>query len=243
MIVNETFVKEFFGGQNPIGHRVGFEEKGTLDTEIVGIVKDSHYSSVRQKPPAVFFRPWRQDEIVPAMSFYLRSELDPTRIVSQIREVTGGIDSDVPVEDMRTMKEQIHQNLRSDEMMLRLASVFAALATTLAMLGLYGVMAYGVARRRREIGIRMALGAAPGRIQSMVMRQLVWIVGLGLGVGIPTALACTKLIESRLYDIKGNDFTVPAYASLLLSLTAAVAAYWPARRASRVNPLEALRHE
>jgi putative ABC transport system permease protein len=243
MVVNETFVKEFFGGQNPIGHRVGFEEKRTLDTEIVGIVKDSHYSSVRQKPPAVFFRPWRQDEIVPAMSFYVRSELDPTRIVSQIREVTRGIDSDVPVEDMRTMQEQIHQNLRSDEMMLRLASAFAALATILAMLGLYGVMAYGVARRRREIGIRMALGAAPGRIQSMVMRQLVWIVGLGLGVGIPTALACTKLIESRLYGIKGNDFTVAAYASLLLSLTAAVAAYWPARRASRVNPLEALRHE
>jgi putative ABC transport system permease protein len=243
VVVNETFVKEFFGGRNPVGHRLGFGKDGALDTEIVGIVKDSHYASVRQEPPPVFFRPWRQDGDVPAMSFYLRSELDPRQIVPQIRSVMRAIDSDVPLQDMRTMQEQIHVNVRSDELMLRLAMAFAALATILAMLGLYGVMAYGVARRRREIGIRMALGAGPARIQSMVMGQLIWILGFGLGIGIPAALACTRLIESRLYGVKGSDVTVIATAALVLSLTAVVAAYWPARRAARVNPLDALRYE
>ena len=122
-------------------------------------------------------------------------------------------------------------------------AAFAGLATVLAMLGLYGVMAHGVARRTREIGIRMALGAAPARIRSMVMQEMIWILGFGLGVGIPTALASTRLIESRLFGVHGKDMTVIAGASLLLGLTAAAAAYWPARRASRVSPLVALRYE
>ncbi len=112
------------------------------------------------------------------------------------------------------------------------------------MLGLYGVMAHGVARRTREIGIRMALGAAPARIRSMVMRELVWILGFGLGIGIPAALAAvTRLVESRLFGVEGKDASVVAAATLLLALTAAAAAYWPARRASKVDPLDALRYE
>ncbi len=126
---------------------------------------------------------------------------------------------------------------------MRLAAAFAVLATILAMLGLYGVMAHGVARRTREIGIRMALGAAPAKIRSMVMRELIWILGFGLGVGVPAALAATRLVESRLFGVKGRDVTVVAAATLLLALTAAVAAWWPARRASRVDPLDALRYE
>ena len=243
VVVNEAFVKQFFGGRNPIGHRIGFAKAGDLDTEIVGVVKDSHYSSVRQEPPPVFFRPWRQDAEIGSISFYVRSELPPRQVIPQIRSVMRSIDRDVPLEDMRTLEEQVHLNIGSEELIMRLAAAFALLATILAMLGLYGVMAHGVARRTREIGIRMALGAVPGRIRSMVMRELVWILGLGLGVGIPTALACTRLIESRLFGVHANDATVVAGAALLLGLTAAAAAYWPARRASRVNPLDALRHE
>jgi ABC-type antimicrobial peptide transport system permease subunit len=149
----------------------------------------------------------------------------------------------VPLEDVRTLEEQVHYNIQSDELIMRLAAAFAGLATVLAMLGLYGVMAHGVARRTREIGIRMALGAAPARIRSMVMREMIWILSFGLGVGIPTALAETRLIESRLFGVHGKDLTVVAGASLVLALTAAAAAYWPARRASRVNPLVALRYE
>jgi putative ABC transport system permease protein len=243
VVVNEAFVKQFFGGRNAIGHRIGFGKGGELDAEIVGVVKDSHYSSVRQPPPPLFFRPWRQDDKLAAISFYVRSELPPKQIVPQIRAVMRSIDRDVPLDDLRTLEEQVHFNIRSDELIMRLAAAFAVLATVLAMLGMYGVTAHGVARRTREIGIRMALGAAPARIRTMVMRELVWILGFGLGVGIPAALASTRLIESRLFGVNGKDLTIAAGATLLLSCTAAAASYWPARRASRVNPLDALRHE
>jgi putative ABC transport system permease protein len=243
VVVNETFVKQFFGGRNPIGQHIGFGNGRNLDTEIVGIVKDSHYSSVRQQPPPVFYRPWRQDDNLGEICFYVRSELPAKQIVPQIRSVMRSIDRDVPLEDVRTLEEQVHYNIQSDELIMRLAAAFAMLATVLAMLGLYGVMAHGVARRTREIGIRMALGAAPARIRSMVMREMIWILSFGLGVGIPTALASTRLIESRLFGVYGKDITVVAGASLVLALTAAAAAYWPARRASRVSPLVALRYE
>jgi putative ABC transport system permease protein len=243
VVVNETFVKQIFNGANPIGHHIGFGKDGALDTEIVGIVKDSHYSSVRQPPPPVFYRPWRQDDKLGTISLYVRSELPPQQIIPQIRSVMRSIDGDVPLEDLRTLEEQVHYNIRSDELMMRLAAAFAILATTLSMLGLYGVMANGVARRRREIGIRMALGAAPARIRAMVMRELIWILGIGLAIGIPIALAATRVIESRLFGVRAKDLTILLSATLLLSLTAAAAAYWPARRASKVDPLNALRSD
>jgi predicted permease len=243
VVVNEAFVKQFFDGHNPIGERIGFGKDGNLDTEIVGVVKDSHYSSVRAAAPPVFYRPWRQDTKNDAMSFYVRSELPPKQIAPQIRAVMRSIDRDVPLEDFRTLTDQVHFQIRNDELLLRLVAAFAVLATSLAMLGLYGVMAHGVARRTREFGIRMALGAAPARIRSMVLGDLLWILGFGLGVGIPAALASTRLIESRLFGVHGKDATTVIGIALLLSVTAVAAAYWPARHASKVNPLEALRYE
>jgi predicted permease len=243
VVVNEAFVKQFFAGHNPIGHRLGFGKDGALAAEIVGVVKDSHYASVRQPPPPLFYRPWRQDDRLGYISFYVRSALPPAQIVPEIRGVMRSIDRDLPLDDMRTLEEQVHVNLRSDELVLRLAGAFAVLATILAMLGLYGVMAHSVARRTREIGIRMALGAAPAKIRALVMRDLVWILGFGLGVGIPVALSATRLIQSRLFGVEAKDTTILAGATLALACTAIAAAYWPARRASRVDPLHALRHE
>ncbi len=153
------------------------------------------------------------------------------------------IDRDVPLEDLRTLEVQVHFNIRSDELIMRLAAAFAALATLLAMPGLYGVMANGDARRTREIGIRTALGAAPAKIRAMILRELVWILSFGLGVGIPAALASTRLVASRLFGVQAHDAAIIVGATALLALTAAAAAYWPARRAPRVNPLDALRWE
>jgi predicted permease len=243
VVVNEAFVQKFFAAQNPVGHRLGFGKAGELDTEIVGVVKDSHYAGVRQQPPPVFYRPWRQDEKIGSISFYVRSDLSPKQIIPQIRTVMRSLDPDVPLNDVRTLEEQVHTNIRTDELIMRLGASFAILATVLAMLGLYGVMAHGVAQRTREIGIRMALGAAPAKIRSMVMRELVWILGFGLALGIPAALASARLVESRLFGVQAKDATVVICATLLLMITACAAAYWPARRASRVDPLNALRCE
>jgi ABC-type antimicrobial peptide transport system permease subunit len=164
-------------------------------------------------------------------------------MVQQIRRVMSGIDRDLPLEHLRTLDEQIRLNIQSDRLVLQLAGAFAVLATLLAMLGLYGVMANSVTRRTREIGIRMALGAGPRRILGMVMRELAWILGLGMLVGTPAALAISKFTESQLYGVKPRDAMVVVLASAALAVTAVLAGYLPARRAARINPLNALRHE
>jgi ABC-type antimicrobial peptide transport system permease subunit len=153
------------------------------------------------------------------------------------------IDPDMPLEDLRTLDQQIHLDIRQDQMVLQLAAAFAFLATALAMLGLYGVMANSVTRRTREIGIRIALGAKPQSIRGLVLREMLWILGIGLAVGIPAALVVSKFTESQLYGVKAFDALVLAGAAAALAITAATAAFIPARHASRIDPLYALRYE
>jgi predicted permease len=240
-IVNQAFVKRFLEGRNPVGSR--FFHDGPPPAEIIGVVKDSHYAGVKQNPPAMFYTPWRQDKQINGLEFYVRSGLPESQMVPQIRRVLASIDRDLPPENLRTMEQQISQNIQSDRMVLQLAATFAILATVLAMLGLYGVMAHSVTRRTREIGIRMALGAGPGKIRRMVLRELAWILGIGLAAGVPAALVLSRYTKSQLFGVEAFDAVVVAGAVLALTVTAIAAGYVPARRASKVSPLDALRYE
>jgi predicted permease len=240
-VVNQTFVKRFLDGRNAIGMRLLYN--GPPAAEIVGVVKDSHYSGVKQTPPAMFYTPWRQDKQLNDLAFYVRSAIPEKQMIPQIRRVLASIDRDLPPEDLRTMKQQINENIRNDRIVLQLAAVFAVLATVLAMLGLYGVMAHSVTRRTREIGIRMALGAAPGKIRVMVMRELLWILIAGLVTGVPAALVLARYTKSQLFGVEAFDAGVVALALLALTVTAVAAGFLPARRASRVSPTNALRYE
>ena len=242
-VVNETFVKRFLEGRSPLGVQFSGNSGPATDIAIVGVVKDSHYSSVKDAAPPLFYRPWRQDKQLNGLYFYLRSALPEKQMVPQIRRVMASLDRDLPLQDLRTLDEQIRMNVQQDRIVLQLAAVFAVLATALAMLGLYGVMAHSVTRRTREIGIRMALGAEPGRIRGMVMRELLWILIAGLATGVPAAMLLAHYTESQLFGVKARDLMVVAGAVLSLTVTAIAAGYLPARRASRVNPLEALRYE
>ena len=243
-IVNQEFVRHFFGGANPIGRKFakGGGSKVVPNIEIVGVVRNSHYSEVKEdKPHRLYYTPWRQQDHPGAMTFYVRSVLPAAQAIPSIRHTLVAIDRNIPPKNLITLDEQIRMDITNDRLVLDLAAVFAALATGLAMLGLYGVMAYSIARRTREIGIRIALGAPPARIRAMVMRELVWILGVGLGAGVPAAFALSRYVKSQFYGVGAFDPAVVASAVAVLTLTAAAAAYIPARRAAGVDPLEALR--
>ncbi len=240
-IINQEFAARFLKGRNPVGSHFGTGNE--LEYEIVGVVRDSHYASVKEKPYPVYYLPWRQDKQLGWLNFYVRSSLPPSQMIPQIRRTIASLDRDLPIDSLRTMEDQVKQSLVSDRLMLQLAASFAVVATILAMLGLYGVMAFNVTRRTREIGIRLALGARPGLIRSMVLREMLWMLVIGLVVGVPGALAAAKLAESQLFGVKAHDPAVVISTGVVLGLTAVAAAYWPARRASRVNPLDALRYE
>jgi len=238
-IINEEFVRRYFSGHNPIGRHFGLSPKHEL--EVVGVVKNSHYAAVKEEPYPVYYIPWRQDKEIGDLTFYVHTALPADQTIIQIRKLVKRLDRDLPAEPFRTLEEQIALNISNDRILLQLAAAFTILATVLAMLGLYGVMSHSVTRRTREIGIRMALGAAPTDVRGIVMREMLWILGIGLALGVPSALA--RYTESQLYGVKPYDAGVVAGAALILALTAVAAAYLPASRASHVSPMHALRHE
>lgn len=244
-VVNETWARHFFKDASPLGRhfKIGGGDKTPLNIEIVGVVKDSKYSGVRQKVPRIYYIPYRQDKEPGSLSFYVRSPLPTDQVSAQIRRVISGMDPDLPIESLRTLDDQVQRNIRSDKLVMQLASAFAILATLLAMLGLYGVMAFNVARRTREIGIRMALGAGSSRIRSLVLREVTVVLAIGTIFGVPCALGLARLAESQLFGVKANDPIVVFLAIVALAIAAMAAGYLPARRATRINPVEALRYE
>jgi predicted permease len=242
-IVNEAFVRRFGLGPDAVGKRMAFGSTTDLDIEIVGVVRDAAYSEVKDAVPPVYFIPWRQGERVGSLTFYLRTAVDPRDIMRAVPGVVATADPHLPVEDMKTLPQQIRERVATERVIGMLSAAFAGLATLLAAIGLYGVLAYSVARRTREIGIRMALGAGQGAVRMLVLRQVAVMLGVGFVIGVAAALGLGRLAESLLYGVDGTDPVAIAAAVLLLGAFAFAAGYLPARRASRVEPIAALRLE
>jgi predicted permease len=242
-IVNEAFTKKFKLDRDAVGKHMAQGDKGPLDIEIVGVVQNAKYSEVKAEVPPLFFRPYRQSERVGSMNFYARTSGDPAQLLRSIPGVIARLDSNLPVEDLKTMPQQVRENVFLDRMISTLSAAFAILATVLAAVGLYGVLAYTVSLRTREIGLRMALGADGARVRGMILKQVGWMTLIGAGVGVAGAYYLGRAAASLLFELRPYDPTVVGLSVVLLTIVAFGAGYIPAYRASRVHPMQALRYE
>jgi len=245
-VVNEAFLKKFNLGRDAVGRHIGKrggKDAGTLDTDIVGIAQNAKYSDVKDEVPPLVFRPYRQDRNAGSVVFYVRTAADPEALLTAIPRAVTALDANLPVENLRTMPQQIRESVFLDRFIGALSATFAGLATLLASIGLYGVLAYTIAQRTREIGLRMALGAAPKRVRAMVLRQVGRMTAVGGAIGLAAAIALGRAASSLLYQLKGYDPQVLMGAAVILSAVAFAAGFVPAHRASRIEPMKALRYE
>jgi predicted permease len=244
-IVNEAFERHYFGGKSGLGRRmaIGGGDDVKPDMEIVGVVRDSRYASVKEDTRPLFYAPLPQRETMNSFFVYVRTALPEASMISQIRRTMAGIDRNLPLDPLRTMQQQAERSTHVERVIVKLSATFAVLATLLAIVGLYGVMAYSVASRTREIGIRMAFGASQGPIQGMVLGEAAKVLLVGTALGLAAAFWLTRYVESLLFGIGAGD--PPVYVSATVAILAAglMAALMPARRAARVDPMTCLRYE
>ena len=244
-LVTEKFAKTYFGNRSAVGRHFGFGgNPGTItDIEIIGVVKNARYTNMRDEIPKQDFVPYEQMDSLTSVTFYVRTRLDADQMFAAIRRVVREFDVNMPIFAMRTLDVQLDQSLNTERLIAFLAAVFGLLATLLASIGLYGVLAYNVGRRTREIGIRMALGAHGRTVTWLIMKEALLLLGVGIVIALPAAWALTRLVQSQLYGIAPNDPLSIAAATFSIALVAVLAGYVPAVRATRIDPIRALRYE
>jgi predicted permease len=243
-IVNEAFAKKFNLGQDPVGRRMAVgNNRSDLDIEIVGLVKNAKFGRAKEADPPQYFIPHRQDTSTSSRYFYVRTGLDSTQGLGLVPRLVARVDPNLPVQELITMQDQVRENVFMDRMIGVLSAAFAGLATLLAAIGLYGVLAYAVTQRTREIGLRMALGASPRTVRGMVFSQVARLVGVGVGIGLAAAAGLGIGARSLLFEIQAYDPVAAIGAAAVLGSVALAAGLIPAVRASRIDPIQALRDE
>ena len=241
-IVNQEFVRKFNLGNDAMGKKIGLYGAAP-DIAIIAVARNAKYSELRGEIQPEFFLPYRQRSEVSGNTFLIRTGRNPERLLATIPPLLASIDSNVPVDGLRTMSEQFQAYITISRVTGVLSAAFAVLATLLAAIGLYGVLAYTLTQRTREIGIRMALGADPSRVRRMVFSQVAWMTGIGGAIGLAAALALGRFAESLLFRLNARDPMVLGVSGFLLAVVAFAAGLIPARRAARLDPLNALRYE
>jgi predicted permease len=240
-IVNQSLARRFFGAENPLGKRITLENY--KDLEIVGVVADAKYRNLKEAAPQTAYIPYSQFEQLGQLILCVRAAGDAGALAPAIRQEVRNLDPNLPVFNVKTFAEQINESVSQERLVALLSSFFGLFALLLSGLGLYGVMAYAVTRRTREIGIRMALGAQTTSVLWLTLREALFLTLIGIAIGLPAALVSSRLTEGLLFELRPTDPLTITVATVVMIFVATLAGYLPARRAARVDPLVALRHD
>jgi predicted permease len=241
-LINEAAVRKFFPNEQPLGRRFGSSPETSGQIEVIGVVRDAKYNSVREDAPATMYVPYTQSPIG-AMAFEVRTASDPVSTVGAIREAVRQADPNVPLTNVSTQMEAIEARFSQERLFAQAYAFFGGLALLVAAVGLFGVMSYSVARRVNEIGVRMALGAQRADVVRMIMRESMLLVVPGVMIGIAAAVTSGRLVAASLFGLQPTDAITISIAVLILLAVSTLAGYLPARRAARVDPMVALRAE
>ena len=246
VVVSQSLADHFFPHGDAIGHQFTIADPSVPGPcQIVGVVGDSKYNRPREKPQRMIYLPLAQltgDDHF-AYSLEVRATGDPANIAVEVRTALAEVDANLPILQVRTISEQLDRFMENERLISQLSTFFSLLALSLACIGLYGVMAYNVARRTNEIGVRIALGARSSGILWMVLSESVLLLGIGIAVGVPATLAVTRAVRSQLFGLSPFDGTTIAAAVMMITAVLLAAAYLPARRAAKIDPMVALRYE
>jgi predicted permease len=243
-VINEAMAKKFFMDREAIGHRMSFPswlEGGS--NEIVGIVRDVKYASLTVAAPPTIYLPYTQAAASSGMTFEVRTAIEPSLLIPAIRRAVQEVDPNLPLARITTQIDQMNQTIGNQRMFAFFSGIFSVVALLLVCIGLYGIVSFGVNKRINEIGLRIAVGAARKDVVWLIMRDTLFVIAIGLALGLAASMALTRFIEASLYGVAPRDPSTILFAVAVMSAVCIAAAFLPARRASRIDPMRALRYE